>query len=376
MPTRVVSNIVIGGGAMGTAAAYHLSRRGEPVLLVDQFAFGHDRGSSHGAARVIRHSYADVFHARLMIEAFDAWRALEADAGRVFFLRSGGVSICPESVDYVARVKASLESIGVAHRRMRGSDWNRCSPEFAVAASDHVIFEPDAGILSAASALEAQRTLAIHRGAEVRQNAKVIKLDLESSRPTLVFDDDRIEAERLIVAAGPWTSQLLPTLPISLVPTRQQVLYFRPEPPAWYESERMPVFIFMGEEPHQAYYGMPACLGMGVKVARHGGPATSPDDPDQSISTEYTAEVRSFLRETLPAVADARIDRTEKCLYTMADGEEFRIGALPTRQDVIVASPCSGHGFKFSCLIGRILADLCRFDPVSNSNTAHPWRLI
>src|SRR3954466_11815054 len=100
-------NVIVGAGAMGSAAAYHLARRGEPVLLVEQFALGHDRGSSHGAARIARHSYADSHYARLMPAAFRAWRTLEADAGQNLYLRTGGVSLCPPGVDYVARVAAS-----------------------------------------------------------------------------------------------------------------------------------------------------------------------------------------------------------------------------------------------------------------------------
>src|SRR5262249_24895796 len=93
-------NVVIGSGAMGSATAYHLARRGEPVLLLEQFAIGHDRGSSHGAARITRHSYADPRYARLMLDAFRAWRELEADAGQNLYLRTGGVSFCPAGVDY------------------------------------------------------------------------------------------------------------------------------------------------------------------------------------------------------------------------------------------------------------------------------------
>src|SRR4051794_39073531 len=104
-------NVVLGAGAMGTSAAYHLARRGEPILLIEQFATGHVRGSSHGAARITRHSYADPHYARLMPEAFRAWRTLEADAGQNLSLRTGGVSLCPPGVDYVARVAASLASI-------------------------------------------------------------------------------------------------------------------------------------------------------------------------------------------------------------------------------------------------------------------------
>ena len=113
-------NVIVGAGAMGSAAAYHLARQGEPVLLIEQFALGHDRGSSHGAARITRHSYADLDYARLMPAAFQAWRELEADAGQPLYLRTGGVSLCPAGVDYVEQVAANLAELGVPHRRMNG----------------------------------------------------------------------------------------------------------------------------------------------------------------------------------------------------------------------------------------------------------------
>src|SRR4029078_9111485 len=106
-------NVVIGSGAMGAATAYHLARRGEPVLLVEQFPLGHDRGSSHGAARITRHSYADPRYARLMPAAFAAWKKLEADAGVPLYLRTGGISLSPAGGDYVAHVAASLQELGV-----------------------------------------------------------------------------------------------------------------------------------------------------------------------------------------------------------------------------------------------------------------------
>ena len=112
MNPRSVANVVIGAGAMGSAAAYQLARRGEPVLLIEQFGLGHDRGSSHGSARIARHSYADPVYARLMPRAFQAWRELEAEAATSLFLRTGGVSICPRSLDYVDRVSRNLAEIG------------------------------------------------------------------------------------------------------------------------------------------------------------------------------------------------------------------------------------------------------------------------
>src|SRR5271157_2650958 len=114
-------NVIIGAGAMGSAAAYRLARRGEPLLLIEQFPLGHDRGSSHGAARITRHSYADPRYARLMPAAFQAWKQLEADAGQPIYIRTGGLSFSPPGVDYVAQVAASLQEIGVPHRKMSGA---------------------------------------------------------------------------------------------------------------------------------------------------------------------------------------------------------------------------------------------------------------
>src|SRR4051812_34042515 len=166
MPHLRAQNVVVGAGAMGAAAAYQLARRGEPVLLVEQFALGHDRGSSHGAARITRHSYADPHYARLMPEAFRAWRVLEADAGQNVYLRTGGVSFCPPGVDYVERVAASLAAIDVPHRRMNGEKLRRSYPAFQVPDDTDVVFEPDAGLLAAARCLALEVALARELGGE------------------------------------------------------------------------------------------------------------------------------------------------------------------------------------------------------------------
>jgi sarcosine oxidase len=356
-------NVILGAGAMGSAAAYHLAKQGEPVLLIEQFRLGHDRGSSHGAARITRHSYADVRYARLMPAAFRAWRELEADAGRTLYYRTGGVSVCPPEVDYVARVASSLEDLGVPHKRMRGAELRRAFSAFGVPDDHEVVFEPDAGMLTADRALAVQVELARTLGGsrtEIRENTAVRRVDLDADRPTVVTDDLEIVAERLIVSAGTWVGKLLPTLASTSRPTLQQVLYFRPRDSSPYAMGQLPVFIFKGSVGGHDFYGMPEFLGCGVKVARHGGPGVDPDNVDRSVSDEYRALIREFLRVNLPGLVGAPSDRTEICLYTQAPNEDFRVGAFRGRTDVIVASPCSGHGFKFSCLIGRILAVLAR----------------
>ncbi len=354
-------NVIIGAGAMGSAAAYHLARRNEPVLLIEQFAPGHDRGSSHGAARITRHSYADPAYARLMPAAFQAWRELEADAGQPIYVRTGGVSFSPVGVDYVAQVADNLASMNVPHRRMTGLEWNRANPAFSIPSSHDVVFEPDAGMLTASKAVELQLELARSRGGErtrVLAETPVRRIDLDGPRPVIVTDENMIEADRLIVAAGAWVKRLLPDLAVRLEVTRQQVLYFRPADRLPFEVGQFPVFIYKGPGDVDAFYGMPSFRGLGVKVARHSGPVVDPDVEDRRIDEDYRAIVREFLRDHMPALADAPIDFTEVCLYTVEPEERFLVDFLPGRPDVIVASPCSGHGFKFSCLIGRVLADL------------------
>ncbi|MDB5353034.1 MAG: soxA [Planctomycetota bacterium] len=361
MPGLHYRNVVLGGGAMGLAATYHLARRGEPVLLVEQFALGHDRGSSHGAARIIRHSYADERYARLMPRAFDAWRELEAEAGRPLYIRTGGLSLSPPGVDYVARVAASLEAIGCPHRRMSGEELSRTNPSFIVPDDLDVVFEPDAGLILADRALAVQIELARSVGGmrtHIWENSAVLRIDLNADRPTLVFRDRTVTAERLIVAAGPWIGRHFPEYAARLRPERQQILYFLPSNPTPFSIGHLPVFIYKGPGPRDAYYGMPDVSEGGVKVARHGGDPVDPDADDRGIGVMYRDEIRDFLSGVLPDLTHARIMRTEICKYTVADNEDFLVDFHPVRRDVLLASPCSGHGFKFSCLIGRVLADL------------------
>jgi sarcosine oxidase len=375
MTTRHCRNVVLGAGAMGCATAYHLARRSEPVLLVEQFALPHTRGSSHGAARITRHSYADPRYARLMLDAFDAWRQLEADAGQCVYVRTGGVSLSPAGCDYVAQVAASLEAIGVAHRRMSGRELNRANPVFAVPDDHDVVFEPDAGMLTADRALAIELDLAQSWGGDdlmILAETPVRRIDLRSDRPTLVCDTVRITAERLIVTAGAWVGRLVPALGEALRPTRQQVVYFRPIDESAFAIGRFPIFIYKGFGDWDAFYGMPGILETGVKVARHGGPGVDPDGVEPIVGEEYREVVRAFLRGHLPALAEAPIDRTEVCLYTMAPDEEFVVGPLPARPDILIASPCSGHGFKFSILVGRVLAELAMTGGASIDISA--WR--
>ena len=216
-------------------------------------------------------------------------------------------------------------------------------------------------MLAAARAVALQVDLARAHGGDRTQvlaATPALKIDLEGSRPVITTEKLSIVAERLIVTAGAWVKSLLPGLSVPLQVTRQQVLYFRPVDETPFRVGRFPVFIYKGAGPEDAFYGMPPYQGLGVKVARHCGPEVDPDVEDRTVGDAYRRIVRGFLQDHIPALATAPIDLTETCLYTVAPDEHFVVDFLPGRSDVLVASPCSGHGFKFSCLIGKALADL------------------
>jgi sarcosine oxidase len=264
-------------------------------------------------------------------------------------------------VDYAARVAASLAELEMPYWRGSGRAWSQRHPVFALPDGYDVVFEPDAGMLRAARAVALQLELAhLHgRGQTlVIENSPVKHIDLEHDRPVVITEKARIVAERLIVSAGAWVKRLLPLLPISLRPTRQQVLYMRAADALPFRIGRFPVFIFKGAGAEESFYGMPEFQGLGVKVARHGGPEFDPEMDDPVIGEDYQLTVRDFLRAHLPVLADAPIVASEVCLYTVAPDDQFQVDFLPGRPDVIVASPCSGHGFKFSAYLGRVLAEM------------------
>jgi sarcosine oxidase len=355
-----MATVVIGAGAVGAAAAYHLTRRRERVILLEQFTVGHDRGSSHGVARIIRHSYADSTCAWLMPAAFQAWSRLEAESSQSLVLRTGGVSACPKGLDYVAQVAANLFTSRIPFHEMTGAEWNRKHSDFRFPHDAEVVYEPDAGVVLAERALKSMIGIAKETDrCEIRENCPVERVDLGGPRPLVyLLSGEAIRPDRLVIAAGSWVGRLLPALARRFIPTRQEVFYFVPEPREKYEIGGLPIWIWMGEDPSDRYYGMPSVMGSGVKAARHGGPACDPDSVSREIRASDRESTRRALGKLLPALGDAPIRDEEICLYTMTRDEQFVVDFWPGRNDVVIASPCSGHGFKFSCLVGKIIAGL------------------
>jgi sarcosine oxidase len=377
-PPRIA---VIGLGATGSAALLTLARRGVRSLGIEQFALGHDRGSSHGPTRVIRLAhFENAAYVPLMRRAYALWRELEADAEEPL-LRIGGIlEIGPAGGQLVRGTLAAARHYGLTHEVLDAAMVMRRFPAYRLPANFTAVLQPDGGYIVAAAALGAMAKLARAAGAEIRTNERVVAIEPHGAGVLLKTDRDTIEADGAIIAAGPWMNALLPGRALPLRVTRQVVGWFAPDDPAPFAAERFPVFLI--ESRHGMHYGFPhyravgANVGanMGIKVAKHHhlGEVVGPDHGNRRITAADEVAIRAPLADYLPG-ADGRLTDAQTCLYTMTPDDTFIVDHLPGFPQMVIASPCCGHGFKFAPVIGEVTADL-----VTAGTTAHdiaPFRL-
>jgi sarcosine oxidase len=350
--------VVCGLGAMGSAALYELARRRVRVLGLERFTPGHDRGSSHGATRIIRLAYWEhPSYVPLLRRAYDLWRELEGAAGQKFLHVTGVAEIGPPDGMLVRGTLAAAHLHALRHEVLPARDVMRRFPAFRLPPKFVAVVQPDGGFLAAEPSIHAMLALAQAAGAELRTGKTVRTIESHGGGVRVVTDRTVIEAGSAIVAAGPWTKSLLPDLAAPLRVTRQVMAWFAPSEPALFAPGRFPVFLI--ESRHGIHYGLPPFGGAGIKVAKHHhrDKSVDPDAHDRTVSAEDEALIRAALADHLPA-ANGKLLDAKTCLYTMTPDSDFLIDRLPGAPQVIVASPCSGHGFKFAPVIGEILADL------------------
>jgi sarcosine oxidase len=232
----------------------------------------------------------------------------------------------------------------------------RC-PAFRLPSHYAAVMQPDGGFVAAEASVEAFVALAQAHGAEIRTGVSVRSVEPHAAGVRLVTGDGVIEAGAAIVAAGPWIKSLLPDLPVRLRVTRQAMAWFAPTEPALVAAGRLPVFLIESE--HGIHYGFPPFHHAGVKVAKHhhADETVDPETYERAVSEEDETLIRAAVADFLPA-ADGPLIDARTCLYTVAPDGDFIIDCLPGASQIVVASPCSGHGFKFAPAIGEILADL------------------
>jgi sarcosine oxidase len=353
--------IICGLGAMGSAALEQLARRGARVLGIERFAPGHDRGSSHGASRIIRLGYFEhPSYVPLLRHAYAGWRELEQASGLELLHITGILEMgLPEST-LVRGTLASAQEHSLPEEVLAASDLKRRFPQFQLPADYVGVFQGDGGWLAVDPAFEAWISLAERAGAEMRTGVTVRAVEQHGNAVCVRTDGGAIEADCAIVAAGAWTRSLIPALAGRLRVTREVMGWFDAPERARGMLDRMPVFML--ESRHGMHYGIPppqANISAGIKVAKHHhrNQTVDPDDYERAVSQEDEALIRAALADHAPALNGPLLD-AKTCLYTLTPDGDFLIDRLPGSPQIIVASACSGHGFKFAPVIGEILADL------------------
>lgn len=353
--------IVVGLGGMGSAAAAHAAARGKRVLGIEQFQPAHDQGSSHGRSRVIRLAYFEhPAYVPLLRRSYELWRRLESATGRDLLRITGGLMIGAPDSEVVAGSLRSAREHHLQHEMLDASQIRKRFSPFTPQEGTVALYEHEAGVVFPEEAIRAHLDVAVDNGAHVHFDERVDDWHTSPSGTIEVRTSRaQYETERLILAPGAWAASLfkIDWLPLEVEP--QQLHWFLPEGgAAAFSPDRFPIYIWDLGGGIQ-FYGFPADDDGRVKVAFF------------RSKVKGESAIREALGPALPSLANGTLVETVMCKYTVTPDHHFVIGHHPDHANVVIASPCSGHGYKFASVIGEILADLA-----IDGATRHPIDLF
>ncbi|GAA2153451.1 N-methyl-L-tryptophan oxidase [Nocardioides koreensis] len=354
--------VVIGLGALGSAAAHQLARGGHSVVGLERFELGHHRGASHDTSRILRHSYHTPEYVRLTQQAYDDWARLTADSaglggGEELVTTVGGLDLFPpdpaipmaDYVDSLTEVGIDFELLGVdgVHER-----W----PQFRLPEGTSGLFQEAAAIVPAGRGTRLMQQLAVRHGAVLRDRSPVTGIrDLGPAGVEVGAGGTAYRCRGVVVCADAWTNDVLAGLGhrVPLTVTLEQATYFAPDRPALFEPGRLPLWIWMDEP---SFYGFPCYGEPTVKAAQDcGGPVVDPDRRTDDVDPQLLALLADHVARVLPGAG--RPVRSLRCQYTLTPDRDFVIDRVPGHESVVVGLGAA-HGFKFAPTFGRLLADL------------------
>ncbi len=357
--------IVIGLGGMGSAALYHLAKRGLKVLGIEQFAIPHDMGSSHGLTRIIRLAYyEDNSYVPLLRRSYALWAELERDFGERLFTQTGSIDMGPpDSEVFYGSLQSCIEN-QLEHETLDSRQLRARFPAYQMPPETMALFQPQGGLLIPERCVVAHVELAKRHGAAVHTGERVLGWDiLPDERVTVRSDIAEYTAEKLVICGGAWASKLVPQLAGKAVAERQALVWLETKQPELFTPERFPVW--NGQVEEGRYYGFPVFNPTGrtpgMKFGRyhHLAEICDPDELDRAVHAKDEALLRAFAERYFPAGA-GRVLRSVVCMFTNTADEHFLLDALPDAPQVAIAAGFSGHGFKMASVVGEIMADLAQ----------------
>lgn len=363
--------IVLGAGGMGSAAAYHLARRGLSVLVLERFSVIHELGSSHGLTRIIRLAYFEhPSYVPLLQRSYELWHDLEDRTSRRLLFVTGGLDIGWEGSPVFQGSLDSCRTYALRHEVLTSQDLTRRFPGWDMPDRAMAVFQPDGGFLLAEECVDAHAGMAVALGADVHEQEPALEWNATSNGVRVRTSRATYEAAQLVVAAGAWNGALVPELRSVLTPERQVLCWFATTNPGWFEPAHFPVFIL--EVSEGRYYGFPSHEIPGLKIGKfhHRHETVDPDVMDRDTYAADEGVLREAVSRYLPR-ANGPVLRSKTCLFTNTPDEHFIIDRHPVYSQVLLVSPCSGHGFKFCSVVGEIAADL-----VERGQTAHDISLF
>jgi sarcosine oxidase len=352
--------IVLGVGGMGSAAAAHLARRGQNVLAIEQFELGHALGSSHGESRIIRLAYFEhPSYVPLLRRAFELWRALEAACGVSLLQVTGALDVGFEGDRvFEGSLRACREHV-LPHSVLTGDALQTQFPAWRAGSQVRAVFQPDGGLLRPEQCILAHVAQAREWGAVMLPNTTVRAWQTTASGVRVTTSAGVFDAGQLVITAGAWIPELVPSLAPLVVPERQVVGWFDIDAAqrATFAPAAFPVFVL--ENSAGFFYGFPEQQSPGFKIGKyhHRSEVVTPGTLDRTVTAADEAALREAVQAHFPG-ADGAMHRASVCMFSNTPDEHFLIDRVDGAPQVLVVSACSGHGFKFASVVGEIVADL------------------
>ncbi len=352
--------IIIGAGAMGSAAAYHAARASLKPLLLEQFEIGHKNGSSHGGSRITRYANTEAEECRAIPATFEMWRELEQESGQQLLDMTGSLFVGPTDEAFLVDSRSALKANDFEYRHLESNELASEYPQFNLPTNWVGLYQENAGRLNANACVQAMVNQALARGATLKENCAVAEIKPAIGGSTLLLaNGEQLLAKRLIITAGPWAPGLLGPL-LSETPefkvTRQQVAYFPVDQEQLYRRDKFPIFVFAAKP---NIYGFPILEMPGyVKIALENETLTTDPNSPREIMEDNIQDLCAAVARYFNGVSPEPVN-IESCLYTETPGRKFVIERHPVFPNIAYGTGFSGRGFKFSIEVGhRLIAML------------------